>query len=117
MDINSSLLGVSIGQWPIWQSRPLRAAIVAVVVLGPTAVLVATYMGKMETPRFVAPAMPLLALGTALLIEALIAASTRVRVMAPTVLVVAGLASWAARRPRACLGRVSLSLGDVPDAQ
>ncbi len=71
----------------------------AAVVLGPTAVLVAIYMGKMETPRFVAPAMPLLSLGTALLIEALIAASTRVRVVALTVLVVAGLASWAARKP------------------
>ena len=71
----------------------------AAVVLGPTAVLVAIYMGKMETPRFVAPAMPLLSLGTALLIEALIAASTRVRVVALTVLVAAGLASWVARRP------------------
>ena len=93
------LLGITLGQHSAWRSARLVALIRSVIVLGPLAVIVFLYLGKLETPRFVASASPFLALGTAMLIERILRASRRTQGLAAASVLTLAIGTWAARMP------------------
>lgn len=93
------LFGVTWAQARAWRTDPLLAVARTLIVLGPMTIMSMLYMGKMETPRFLASASPFLALGTALLIEAVLRSERRVKLGAVAMLLSTLLATWALREP------------------
>lgn len=93
------LLGVTFGQDRAWRDARLVALLRSTIVLGPSAVIVFLYLGKLETPRFVASASPFLALGTAMLIERILRSTLRVQLMASAVVLMLAIGTWAIRSP------------------
>ena len=93
------LLGVTIGQVGTWRKQPLLAFVRAVAILAPAAVMIVVYLGKLSSPRFMAPATTLLAPGTAMLIEAVIAARVRTRAASGVLLALCVVLAWFVRQP------------------
>ena len=94
-----AVLGVSAGQWRTWREQPLLALVRAFAILAPAGVITTIYLGQMDSPRFIAPAATFLAMGTAMLIEAVIGARATVRNASFAVLTGCLALTWFARQP------------------